>query len=251
MLHRDGAGLVIADLRIHILYDIAVNFIRQGVFLVELLYGALFHPHQGRFRLIQGTEILGGSLLHPVLLPLVQSHAPVLGQEVHGLDLGDFGQHGVLHVFLQRDALHGYVPHLRAVDALVLVLGVGQVYHHLRHRADPAPDAEHLVGAQACGEHHLCAVFIPAGGQGERCQEDTAEKRCTSKISISNIHFPSSLSLQPSGLLTAIHKSAHAPYKLPLAEELLWSMGRLCRQSLIRLRGSIPWEPLSCPSGYR
>ena len=176
MLYRDGTGLVVTDLRIHILYDITVDFICHSVFFIEPLYGLLLHPHQRAFRLAQGVIVLCRRLPYFLLFGVIKSHIPFPGQQIHGFDLGDFGQHCLLYIFLQSDPLHGNVPHLRTVYVLILILGIDQIHHHLRQCTDRISDAEHLILVQACGEYHLCTVFIPAGCKPCKCKKDTAKE---------------------------------------------------------------------------
>ena len=177
MLHRDRAGLVIADLGIDVLDDMPIDFVRQGVFPVQLLYDVCRDRHLFLFRVVQGIVIFCRGLFYFLLLRLVQGHSPVLGQQVHRLNLGDFGQHGILYILLQGHAFPGNVPHLRAIDTLVLVLGIGQIHYHLRYRAGRAADPEHLVLPEPCSkDHSRAALPVPAACQHQDYKGQAAQQ---------------------------------------------------------------------------
>ena len=155
MLHRDGAGLVVADFRIHIPYDALIDFVCKRVLPIQLFYDVRIGTHEFLFLIVQAAVILCRSRFHPSVFSLLQNRSPALCKQVHGLDLGDLGQNGLLHILLQRNPVHSNFPHLRAVNILILVSGIDQIDHHLRHRADTVTDPEHLVLAKPFGKDNL------------------------------------------------------------------------------------------------
>ena len=165
MLYRNGPGLIIADFRIDIPYNLLIHLLCHCIFPVKLLDGFQICPHSLRFCLIQRAKIFRCRLKHSLLLRFIQCHALLQSQKIHRLNLRAFGKHGFLHIFFQRYAIPGNLPNPGTVHIFILVLGIGKIYHNLCFCTAFILNSENLVFPKAGGKYDLCSFPNTAGNQ--------------------------------------------------------------------------------------
>ena len=103
----------------------------------------------------------------------------LFGKQVHGLDLGQLGQHGLFDVLLQGHAVHVGLPYFLPKHTLVLVLGIGQVDHDLRQHTGHGLDPKHLILFEPGVKHQLgislCFPAAPFQKQKQGAEEKDKE----------------------------------------------------------------------------
>ena len=156
LFHRDRSGFIITDFRIHILNQIPVDLIRNGIFCIQLCDCGKGNIHLLFLRFIQRIVIDFCHFLNLLLFFFFQFHAIILSHQIHGLDLSQLSKHGFFDIIFQRNSVFAHIPDIRSINLLVLVLNIGQVNHDFFFIAGRSLNSEYLIFCKTGSKHDFC-----------------------------------------------------------------------------------------------